>query len=57
MDAAERAELLRMIRLLSGLSKEISPDDLAQRIVDEIEATGWNVTQPISIKRNESKPH
>ena len=55
MDADERAELLRVVRLLCGLAKDVSPDDLAERIVNEIDATGWNVTRPIRLKPEETE--
>ena len=55
MDADERAELLRLVRLLCGVAKDVSPDDLAEMIVDEIDATGWNVTRPIPLKPDETK--
>jgi len=50
MDAKERAELLRVIRLICGISKGDDTDVLAERIIQEIETTGWNITRPISIK-------
>jgi len=50
MDAEERAELLRIIRLICGISKGDDTDVLAERIIQEIETTGWNITRPISIQ-------
>ena len=41
--------------MLCGLAKDVSPDDLAERIVNEIDATGWNVTRPIRLKPEETE--
>ena len=50
MDADDRAQLLQIVRLICGADKSGDSDELAERIVDEIEATGWNLTRPVSIK-------
>jgi hypothetical protein len=47
MTAEERTELVRLIIDTLYQHAKGDPDLLARRIVDEIEATGWNVSRPI----------
>jgi len=50
MTEKERAELLRLVEDLCNLGRHDEAKEFAKRIVDEIAATGWNITQPLGIK-------
>lgn len=52
MTANDRAELIKLIINTMYQHAKGDPDLLARRIVDEIETTGWGITQPISILRD-----